>query len=260
MKQPNAQSGFTLVELAIVLVIIGLIIGGVLVGQDMIKSAEIRATISQYEKFNTAVNTFRDKYGGFPGDLQNATNFGFNARASATSGATTGDGNGLLEDCSNPSGVALGCETAAYWEDLSIANMIEDSATMGTDLDDVNHANGIAVVGLLPEAEFGGGTLWQVYNTAGRNWFHLGGVNIAVAGPAEVDTVTPIDAFNIDNKIDDGEADSGVVVAASARAVPDTDVTGGSGDCKSAAAVYNTDETVAGESITPSCQLMLRMN
>ncbi len=47
--------GFTLIELSIVLVIIGLIIGGVLVGKDLIKAAEIRATISQINKYNHAV-------------------------------------------------------------------------------------------------------------------------------------------------------------------------------------------------------------
>jgi prepilin-type N-terminal cleavage/methylation domain-containing protein len=70
-KNPNLiqQAGFTLIELSIVLVIIGLIVGGVLVGQDLIKAAEIRATISQYEKYNAAMNTFRTKYNGMPGDL-----------------------------------------------------------------------------------------------------------------------------------------------------------------------------------------------
>ena len=53
------EEGFTLLELSIVLVIIGLIVGGVLVGQDMIKGAQIRATVAQLEKYNTAVNTFR---------------------------------------------------------------------------------------------------------------------------------------------------------------------------------------------------------
>ncbi len=72
------KSGFTLIELSIVLVIIGLIIGGVLVGKDLIKAAEIRSTIGQYEKYKTAVNTFKLKYSGLPGDLlsTNALSFG----------------------------------------------------------------------------------------------------------------------------------------------------------------------------------------
>jgi prepilin-type N-terminal cleavage/methylation domain-containing protein len=63
------EEGFTLVELSIVLVIIGLIIGGVLVGQDMIKAAEIRSTVSQIQSYDTAANTFRDKYEYVPGDV-----------------------------------------------------------------------------------------------------------------------------------------------------------------------------------------------
>ena len=58
---------------------IGLIVGGVLVGQDMIKAAELRAAVGQIEKLDTAVNVFRNKYNGIPGDLPNPTNFGFTA-------------------------------------------------------------------------------------------------------------------------------------------------------------------------------------
>ena len=64
-----SQQGFTLIELSIVLVIIGLIVGGVLVGRDMIQAATIRAQVAQIEKYNAAVNTFRLKYNGLPGDM-----------------------------------------------------------------------------------------------------------------------------------------------------------------------------------------------
>ena len=55
------QKRFTLIELSIVSVIIALIVGGVLVGQDLIKVAQIRATITQYNNFLTATNTFQLK-------------------------------------------------------------------------------------------------------------------------------------------------------------------------------------------------------
>jgi prepilin-type N-terminal cleavage/methylation domain-containing protein len=71
--------GFTLIELAIVLVVIGLVVGGVLVGRDLIGAATMRAQLSQIEQLNTGVATFRDKYGGIPGDLPIplANQFGF---------------------------------------------------------------------------------------------------------------------------------------------------------------------------------------
>jgi|GEM_PF-7046659 len=67
--------GFTLLELAIVMAIIGLIAGGVVVGANMIEAAENRSLISDVEKYRTVVHTFKEKYGKFPGDLHNATRF-----------------------------------------------------------------------------------------------------------------------------------------------------------------------------------------
>ena len=63
------EKGFTLVELSIVLVIIGLIVGGVLVGQDLINAARIRAMVSQFEKIDAGGSTFQAKYGSRPGDI-----------------------------------------------------------------------------------------------------------------------------------------------------------------------------------------------
>ncbi|MFO0388971.1 MAG: type II secretion system protein [Alphaproteobacteria bacterium] len=84
MKAERLHSkGFTLIELSIVLLIIGLIVSSVLAAHALIIAAGVRATISQKERFDLAAQTFRAKYNCLPGDCANATSLGF-----------TGNGNG----------------------------------------------------------------------------------------------------------------------------------------------------------------------
>ena len=81
------NDGFTLVEIAIVMVIIGLVIGSIFVGRDLIRAAENRSFMSQIEQLNAAVNTFKIKFACIPGDCLTATDFGF---------AANGNGNGSV--------------------------------------------------------------------------------------------------------------------------------------------------------------------
>jgi prepilin-type N-terminal cleavage/methylation domain-containing protein len=73
------KSGFTLFEVAIVTVIIGLVLGGIFIGNDMIQQAEIRSALQQVERLDAAFNTFRTKYNCLPGDCKNAAEKGFSA-------------------------------------------------------------------------------------------------------------------------------------------------------------------------------------
>ena len=82
------QAGFTLVEIAIVLVIIGLLLGGILKGQEMITQAKIKNVVNDYNGITAAVNSYQDRYRQLPGDDPNAS--------SRWSGAIGGDGNGQL--------------------------------------------------------------------------------------------------------------------------------------------------------------------
>lgn len=84
------QAGFTLVEVAIVMVIIGLLIGGVLKGQAMIQNAKVKRVVKQADEFRAVVMGFYDKYGVFPGDEN---------KANVPPGDTvSGDGDGMMEN------------------------------------------------------------------------------------------------------------------------------------------------------------------
>ena len=80
------QKGFTLVEIAIVLVIIGLLLGGILKGQEMITQAKIKNAVSDFSGISAAYYGYQDRYRALPGDDPNA--------ATRWSGAISGGGNG----------------------------------------------------------------------------------------------------------------------------------------------------------------------
>ena len=84
------QTGFTLVEIAIVLVIIGLLLGGILKGQEMITQAKIKNVVNDFNGITAAVNSYQDRYRALPGDDLNAASRWTNPLA------INGDGNGQL--------------------------------------------------------------------------------------------------------------------------------------------------------------------
>src|SRR2546422_1386017 len=97
----NTQQGFTLVEIAIVLVIIGLLLGGILKGQEMITQAKIKNVIADFSGVSAAYHGYQDRYRAIPGDDPNAAT----RWASMTNPAPQqGDGNGIVSGTYNNGG------------------------------------------------------------------------------------------------------------------------------------------------------------
>jgi prepilin-type N-terminal cleavage/methylation domain-containing protein len=215
------QKGFTLIEISIVLIVIGLIIGGILVAQDLIKTAGINATITQLQKYNAAVTLFDTKYGGIPGDLPFATANSYNLNPPAGPLTAGGDGNGLIQSSGADPAYFLG-EPILFWSELSAANLIEgaygNSATtsgaMATDITSTALANNY-----MPPAKLGHSNSISVASTGKENCFLISGFGSGKITAAtgiyspQANTLTPQEAYNIDAKIDDGLPGSGSIQA-----------------------------------------------
>ena len=121
----HSQSGFTLVEIAIVLVIIGLLLGGILKGQELIGSARVRNLADMSNGAQAAYFGFMDRYRRVPGDMtkeyaEQAIGGTFNGNPDADANK-----NGRLDPASYGTGAAVWNEPNAAWEQLSKAGFIQ---------------------------------------------------------------------------------------------------------------------------------------
>lgn len=152
MNFPRKQQGFTLVEIAIVLVIIGLMIGGVLKGQEMITNAKVSRVENDYKGVSAAILAYQDRYGVLPGDDPAATT----RFAGTWNGADNGNGNGVISGAWNST--VNSDESRKIWKHLRAAGFIKGPV------------DNTAASYLQPSHAFGGliGFEQGIYNLSGH--------------------------------------------------------------------------------------------
>lgn len=258
------RHAFSLVEMSLVLVILGLLTGGVLMGQNLIRNSELQTIATDFSRYQQAALAFQEQYLALPGDLNNATDYwGVASGGCATPGTASGtgtqtcngNGNGYAGMIATATLPAEPWERYRFWQHLSISGIFPGSFSgtqgpLGAE-DDVAGDN-------VPSAKLNNST-WTItsnpdYSTMGVGTqanhfsaykgaliFSIGGDSSAGAGSQTVAILKPDEAWNIDKKLDDGRPGTGSVFTQSDNSWPEC-VTGNNSNA--AAARYRLDNDV----------------
>jgi prepilin-type N-terminal cleavage/methylation domain-containing protein len=247
------RHAFSLIELSIVLVILGLLVGGILAGKSLIKASELRAVGTEYQRYLAATHAFRDKYFALPGDMTNAEAFWGKENVICPAPTTNytpktvtcnGDGNGLIDNY----------EPFRTWQQLANAGLIEGQysgihgSVSGSHL--VPGEN-------VPASHLSNG-VWSFTGVSGSNFFtgdygnhfQVGALN---ASPFLVNAAlifTPEEAWNLDTKLDDGLPVEGRIIGNVSSAKCTT---------ASSATDYTATYNVTNAGTNPGCWLRFTM-
>jgi prepilin-type N-terminal cleavage/methylation domain-containing protein len=186
--------GFTLIEIAIVLVIIGLLLGGVLKGQELITGARVRNLISQQDGVKAAFFGFQDRYRALPGDYASATT---NINCAS---CINGDGNGRIESPNTPGTY----EDLQAWSHLTGAGFLNGSYVAGSGITPASPLDPVA-----PKNPY------SVYMQIVYDGVYGNGITSAPQPPKhniKTGSQIPVEIIaEVDRKIDDGKPLSGAV-------------------------------------------------
>ncbi len=211
------QKGFTLVELAVVMIIIGLLIGGILKGQELIANAQVASTVTQMKGIDAAMNTFRDSYSATPGDMLTATSRLPGCSATTNCGNGTGDGRINVLPGAVQGNFGNNAENFQIWRHLSAGDL----------LGGVDNSNIVAFGNALPQASIGGGFTIGYHpggvalngqpsgpNPRAGHYLALTGTPSVQVGGAGTAVLNASQAARLDRKLDDGVPETGSVIFA----------------------------------------------
>ena len=209
MYNRKMQKAFTLVELAIVIVIIGLIIAGVIAGQTLVNQARLRSIVNDQNIISIAINSFRLKYDALPGDFAMAYNY-WGMDCADTQQSCNGDGNREIQPSIDDAGDS---EVYRSWQHLKLSGLYKGDFT-GEGLQGAPLEGDIAVN--IPSSRFPDVGVTLIHDNQGAvsdiafppNSADIGNVMIFGGERANSIAVEPRfdadEAQSIDSKIDDG--------------------------------------------------------
>jgi len=207
------KKGFSLAELSIVLIIIGLLVAGVSAGSKMIKSAELNRMVTEITEINTAYTTFVQTYDALPGDFDNAEAFW------GTDGLINGDGDGKVE---STTGTLLtagdGDESSNVFHHLSLSEILPGNYNVRIDAGTYAYASSTnAKAIIVNEKDSAGASHTGFISTlSGKNVLLFGKTLSAITRILKEPGVynaflVPKDAYRMDQKLDDGLPDTGKI-------------------------------------------------
>ncbi len=259
----DSEQGFTLIEVSIVLVIIGLVIGSVIAGKHLVRQSELQSVLTDVNRIRTAANAFYGKYDALPGDMPNATDYWGQVSSTPSTcyttqgtGTQTCNGNGNGEVYTMDGGTTIS-EVFRFWQHLSNAKMIDGTYTgISGAGDNYRYVAGVNVY----RAKYGSISyyFWGLAYGPSVSWYsvppqHAIKAMLPDSSGYARPAFTPSEMLDMDSKVDDGKPAYGSIFTYKSSLDPTVGGGCSTSDTESAA-VYNTSNK------TVTCIMLVNSN